>query len=194
MPRTREFDPDEALQAAMEVFWEKGWSATSVEDLVEATGVNRYGLYDVYESKRGLFLAALRRYRETVIAEAIAEVEQPGAGLAAIRTVVERIARRARTARFRKLGCFLCNTAEEVAPFDEDAAREVSAFQRRLTRAFTAAVATARADGDLPEDADPDTLGRYLAGLIQGASFLVRSPAPAKAVEDYVRVGLGVLA
>jgi len=192
LPRKREFDPEQALESAMGVFWEKGYTATSVEDLVEATGVNRYGLYDVYDSKRGLFLAALRRYRERVITEAIAELEQPGAGLEAIHAVFDRIVGRARTGRAR-YGCLLCNTAEEVAPFDDEVAQEVSIFQRRLARAFRSAIATARQAGDVAATTDPEEMGLYLAGLIQGASYLARSPAPARNVQDFVRVGLRVL-
>jgi TetR/AcrR family transcriptional repressor of nem operon len=192
MPRVREFDPEQALEAAMGVFWEKGYSATSVEDLVEATGVNRYGLYDVYESKHGLFLAALQHYRRTVISRAIFELERPGAGLDAIHAVFERILERVRSGE-GKLGCLLCNTAEEVAPLDMDAAREVSAFQRRLVKAFSGAVAVAQQRGDLATETDAAKLGRFLAGLIQGASYLARSPAGPRAVEDFVRVGLRVL-
>ena len=176
----------------MGAFWEKGYTATSVEDLVEATGVNRYGLYDVYDSKHGLFLAVLRRYRENVITAAIAELEQPGAGLDAIHTVFERLVQKARTDQGR-YGCLLCNAAEEVAPFDEEVAREVSVFQRRLARAFAKAVAAAGEAGEVASGTDAEEMGRYLAGLIQGASYLARSPAPTRNVQDFVRVGLRVL-
>lgn len=192
MPRPREFDPEQALEDAMHVFWQKGYSATSVEDLVEATGVNRYGLYDVFESKHGLFLAALGHYRRTVITAAIRELEQPGTGLGAIRAVFERIIERARSGA-AKYGCLLCNTAEEVAPFDKDSAREVSAYQRRLIRAFRRAVEVARQRGELPAGTAAAKVGGYLAGLIQGASYLARSPARAREIEDFVRVGLRIL-
>jgi TetR/AcrR family transcriptional repressor of nem operon len=173
----------------MGAFWEKGYSATSVEDLVTTTGVNRYGLYDVYGSKHGLFVAALEHYQRTVISRAIGELEQPGAGLAAIHAVFDRILGHVRSGK-GKHGCLLCNTAEEVAPFDADAARVVSAFQRRLARGFERAVDVARAEGDISSDAAPRELGRYLAGLIQGASYLARSPAGPRQIEDFVRVGL----
>lgn len=176
----------------MGVFWEKGWSATSVEDLVRATGVNRYGLYDVYGSKRGLFLAALRHYHRTVITEAIRELEEPAAGLEAIQAVFARIVGRARSGEGR-FGCLLCNSAEEVAPFDEDVAAEVAAYQQRLATNFASAVRVARAAGAVGGDLDPDETGRFLAGLIQGASYLIRSPASAGEVEDFVRVGLRIL-
>lgn len=192
MPRKREFDAEQALHDAMSVFWEKGYSATSIEDLVAATGVNRYGLYDVYDSKRELYLAALRRYDRTVITRAILELERPEAGLDAIHTVFNRILRRVRSGN-AKFGCLMCNAAEEVAPFDEDVARQVSTYQRRLAKAFGKAVANAQANGDVPRGVDSAPTGRYLAGLIQGVSYLARSQAGTRAIEDFVRVGLRVL-
>ena len=67
MPRSREFDVDETLERAMTLFWERGYEATSVQDLVERTGVNRSSLYSVYGDKQGVFLAVLDRYRDRVV-------------------------------------------------------------------------------------------------------------------------------
>ncbi len=64
MPRVKEFDPDQALDRAMELFWRKGYEATSVQDLVEHMGINRFSLYDTFGSKHELFMAALDRYSE----------------------------------------------------------------------------------------------------------------------------------
>lgn len=81
MSRVREFNPDEALTKAMGVFWQKGYANTSIDDLVNATGVNRYGLYGEFESKRGLFLACLDLYQDRVVEMAFGIVEQPSASL-----------------------------------------------------------------------------------------------------------------
>jgi len=191
--RTREFDPDRALDDAMGVFWKKGYGDTSVEDLVTATGVNRYGLYDVFESKRGLFLAALAHYRRTVIEQSLAELDRPGADLRAIHATFELLVGRARSGEAR-YGCLMCNAAEEVSPFDADVAREVASYQRRLVRAFRRVVETAQANGQVAKSLDAREAGHYLSGLIQGASFLARSPASVRAIEDYIRIGLRALA
>ena len=65
--RTKEFDPDEALGRAVEVFWSKGYEATSIKDLQEGMGIRRQSLYDTFGSKRELFLTVLRFYHENVI-------------------------------------------------------------------------------------------------------------------------------
>src|ERR1051326_3516607 len=64
MARHKEFDREEALQKAMEVFWERGYEATSIQDLVEQMGINRQSLYDTFGDKHALYLAALDHYRE----------------------------------------------------------------------------------------------------------------------------------
>jgi TetR/AcrR family transcriptional repressor of nem operon len=68
MARVREFDTEAAVEAAMQVFWCRGYEATSVQDLVDATGVGRGSLYAAFGSKEGLYLAALDRYREQLAA------------------------------------------------------------------------------------------------------------------------------
>ena len=60
--RTKDFEPDEVADAAMQVFWRRGYAATSVQDLVDGTGLGRGSLYNAFGSKQGLYEAALRRY------------------------------------------------------------------------------------------------------------------------------------
>src|SRR5215831_3253346 len=91
MPRPKAFDPDEALQKAMQVFWERGYAATSVEDLVQRMGINRFSLYSTFGGKHQLFVAALERYRETIVADLVGALEQSAAGRAAIRHFFTRL-------------------------------------------------------------------------------------------------------
>ena len=81
MARPKEFDPEDALDKAMQQFWAKGYHDTSIRDLVDRTGVNYYGLYAAFENKRGLFLAALDRYRDTITTEIIGELKRSGTSL-----------------------------------------------------------------------------------------------------------------
>jgi AcrR family transcriptional regulator len=84
MARPKTFDPSVALEQAMEVFWLKGYEATSMQDLVVAMGINRASLYATFEDKRQLFLAAIAHYDDTVVRPAIAPLEAPGAAKAEI--------------------------------------------------------------------------------------------------------------
>ena len=100
MARTPEFDHDQVLDAALQAFWEKGYEATSLNDLLEATGLARQSLYNTFGDKRGLFLASLRRYADVGVGR-LSEALEGGSVRAAIRGVLRGRAalRRARPVR-----------------------------------------------------------------------------------------------
>ncbi len=77
MPRTKEFDPDTALQRALELFWQRGYEATSMADLVAHLGVARAGVYATFGSKHALYLRALERYLEIKDPQIMRELSQP---------------------------------------------------------------------------------------------------------------------
>src|SRR6266566_9459401 len=86
MPRPREFEPEQVLDTAMRQFWERGYRATSVEDLVRATGVKPGSLYGAFKGgKRSLFLGSLRRYSKLVVPQKLGRLDSPGASLADVR-------------------------------------------------------------------------------------------------------------
>lgn len=92
MARTKEFDPDAALQAALELFWRRGYEATSMSDLVEHLGIGRASLYATFGSKHELYLKALDRYAELSDPKLLDELSQPGPVLPAVRALVRRFA------------------------------------------------------------------------------------------------------
>src|SRR3954464_14608505 len=118
MARTKEFDPEAALQSALELFWQRGFEATSMSDLVEHLGIGRASLYATFGTKHELYLKALDRYVETRDPLLLAELSQPGPALPAVRAVVRRFAAEASSNEERLNGCFVTNTAAELAPHD----------------------------------------------------------------------------
>ena len=135
MARPREFDPDAALDKAMRQFWAKGYHDTSIRDLVEKTGVNYYGLYEVFDSKHGLLLAALDRYRQTVtvaFGKVIGEAPPTRAGLLrAFDQIFDLL-----ETEDGQVGCMMCNAAIELAPHDDDVADRVRAHLKLLEGIF----------------------------------------------------------
>lgn len=192
MARTREFDPVLALDSAMKVFWRQGYYATSIEDLVEATGVSRYGLYSEYSNKRGLFLAALDHYRSSVIEELAGVLYQPEASLAVIRQFIRTLGNFAGQPSGR-MGCLLWNTASEVAPLDKGAASKVADFRSFLTAGFRAALANAAARGELPQDFGIEREADFLTGAVQTLSVMARSHTEPGVIENFVAVSLSTL-
>jgi TetR/AcrR family transcriptional regulator, transcriptional repressor for nem operon len=192
MARTREFDPAAALEAAMKVFWRQGYYATSIEDLVEATGVSRYGLYAVYDNKRGLFLAALDHYRATVVHNLTQVLCQPDASLDAITSYIGDLGAFA-TKPSGRLGCLLWNTASEVAPHDTRAARKVADFRAFQASGFEIAMTNAVAKGELARGLDTARHADFLAGVAQTLAVLARSRAEPRAIANFVDVSLATL-
>ncbi|WP_406278926.1 TetR/AcrR family transcriptional regulator [Embleya sp. NBC_00896] len=168
MARTKEFDPDAALQSALELFWERGYEATSMADLVARLGVARASIYATFGSKHDLYLAALDRYRDWRNPGLVEELSQPGPVLPAIRAIVERFARQSHEEPTRLHGCFMTNTAVELAAHDAGAARIVEQGWNEMETAFTAALIRARAQGELGPDRDPRALAQFLLVLMQG--------------------------
>jgi|SRR5690606_8665958 len=191
MARTKEFDPDAALQAAMELFWAKGYEATSVADLVEHLGIGRGSLYATFGDKHQLYPAALRRYQETQ-PPVVELLSQPGPVLPAVRALVERYAEEAACDTERR-GCMLVNAATERLPADRQVARVVEAGWDTLETALTAALIRARAQGELSPDKDPRALARFLLVVLQGIRVVGKGEASASRVRDAAAQAFAIL-
>src|SRR5256714_15658440 len=105
MARPKEFDRDEALQKAMEVFWSRGYEAASINDLVKHMGINRQSLYDTFGDKHALYLQALDRYREVEGRKMFELLEQPGSVKKSLRQLFEGTVEKALCDEQRR-GCF----------------------------------------------------------------------------------------
>lgn len=189
MARPRAYDPAATLKKSMMVFWERGYFNTSIDDIVAATGVSRYGLYDVYESKRGLFLAALDHYYETIFQTMLAPLETSEASVSEIRQYFDVLLHYAGKPG-GKIGCLMCNTASEVAPFDKDVAERVRKFRHSAGRAFRRALANAREKGELGAEVDPVKYADFLTGALQTVWLLARASAGRRAIGNHIEVAL----
>jgi TetR/AcrR family transcriptional repressor of nem operon len=137
MARPREFDIDEALDRAMNVFWAKGYEAASLQDLLEAMGIARGSLYKAFKDKHSIYLAALDRYDRTVVQAAVDMLSNPkaGDGVGRVRRFLE-APHDAVARRNDRRGCFLCNAAVDQAPADPTIRAQVIAMMKRLERAI----------------------------------------------------------
>ncbi|WP_086819860.1 TetR/AcrR family transcriptional regulator [Allokutzneria sp. NRRL B-24872] len=174
MGRTKEFDPDVALRAAMELFWRRGYEATSMQDLVDHLGIGRASIYATFGSKHELYLSALDRYCESMDGTALAALSKPGPALPAVREVMRSFAESALADEERK-GCMVTNTAVECLPRDRQAARRVDASHDAVETALTGALIRAQNQGELAEDRDPRAIARFLVTFLQGLQVIART-------------------
>jgi TetR/AcrR family transcriptional repressor of nem operon len=181
MPRVPRHTKDETLERALFHFWQHGYLNTSIDDLVQATGVQRYGLYQNFGRKHDLFLAALRRYQEVYVSHRLRDLEGETTGIDSIESVISNLVAFA-DSPLGRFGCLLCNTAVELGGRDKATDAEVDLYASRLRRAFKRAVTTAQGEHKLDPSADPDVLADFLAGVVIGACVYARTQAHKGAV------------
>ncbi|MFJ2957666.1 TetR/AcrR family transcriptional regulator [Streptomyces sp. NBC_00669] len=192
MARTKEFDPDAVLDRALDLFWRRGYEATSMADLVEALGIARASIYGTFGSKHDLYLAALARYQRARDDQVLEALSRPGPALPAVRALVTDFAEQAAGDDLRR-GCFVTNTAVELAPHDTAAARRVEVSWDALETALTSALLRARADGELAAGRDPRGLARMLLVLLQGIRVVGKAGGDAERARDAAAQALTLL-
>ena len=192
MGRPRSFDTDKALDEAMEVFWRHGYDGASLAMLTKAMGIKPPSLYAAFGSKEGLLKAALDRYaqrrsehmRFVLAGETAHDVAE---------RVLSSIAE-SHTDPANPPGCLLvqgglaCGAGSENIPFELAARRAQSEME--LRERFV----RAREDGDLPADADPVALARFLSTVASGMGVLASSGADREALREVARVSLRAFA
>jgi len=168
MGRPLEFDLDEALDGALEVFWSKGYEGASIADLTAAMGINRPSLYAAFGDKAALFQKAIARYTEGPAAYVKAALDEPSA-----RAVVERIlfgAANLLADPRRPRGCLLVQGALAGGQEAEGVRRTLASQRKRGEAALRNRFERARMANDMPANLVPADLARYLLAVIQGMS------------------------
>ncbi|MDX6392973.1 MAG: TetR/AcrR family transcriptional regulator, transcriptional repressor for nem operon [Streptosporangiaceae bacterium] len=168
MARPREFEPEQVLDSAMRQFWERGYRATSVDDLVRATGVKPGSLYGAFPGgKHALLMGSLARYSRLVVPQKLGALEEPGASVADVRAYFDGLVRDLLSPEGRQ-GCLLVNSAIEKAAEDDEVAAVVRGHLARLENCFTTALRTAVRSGEVPASVDPAGRARLLVATSQG--------------------------
>jgi TetR/AcrR family transcriptional repressor of nem operon len=192
MGRVRSFDVDDALDAALEVFWRQGFDGTPIHALCEAMDLQPGSVYAAFGSKRDLFVAAVRRYLETVSAEAVARVNGGSSGLQGLRDYFAHLVDGMVDGR-RRWGCLITNSLVEFAARDPELAGMFRVHLAQQQTNFAAALARAQADGELRPGAGPGSAGMLVA-LVQGMNVMAKSLPGRRALEAIVETTLAGIA
>ena len=192
MARQKEFNRDEVLHKAMEVFWSRGYQGASIQDLVQHMGINRQSIYDTFGDKHSLFLEALDRYREIQSRKVFEVLERPGSMKRNLRQLFEEAVARALSAEGRR-GCFVGNSMSELAGRCKETAtrtcNSVAAAEKILQRALE----RGREQGDLPRVRDTRAVARFLYSSLQGLLLMAKATRDRRLLNDVVKVTLSVL-
>jgi len=190
--RPREFELDQALRDAAEVFRSKGYHATSLDDLIEGTGLAKGSLYKAFHDKKSLFLGALDLYAHESRDRFRATLEAPGSPFQAIRNTLIGYVERVRTSS-GTAGCLMTNTAVELGDQDAEISLQVKDSFRRRTELFEAAVRRAQAAGEVDPARDPRGLAEFLELTVQGIRVLVKTSPDEASLTRAVDVAMGAL-
>jgi TetR/AcrR family transcriptional repressor of nem operon len=185
MARNIEFKQSDVLDAAMSVFWNRGYQATSMLDLEKATSLKPGSIYNSFKSKKGLFLAVIEHYREEIVGtriRALLNQDLPVYG----------IERFFRTTYIdfepdQLIGCLLTNTATELSNSDKEIQQSVAKGIAMIERAFYTRLLEAKENGDILADANINELALHLTSCYQGLCVigrLTRDNAQLKVIAD----------
>ncbi|MFE7506973.1 TetR/AcrR family transcriptional regulator [Promicromonospora sp. NPDC057488] len=152
MVRPRKFDRDTALQRAMRVFWQKGYAASSTDDLLESMGIGRQSLYNAFGDKRTLYLESLRTYQEATLEGHLSRLTEPSSALEGIRALLSGIA--VADDAERALGCFGVGAVEEFGATDDEVRALAAEVDRRLAARIADRVEAGKAAGELDRSMD----------------------------------------
>jgi TetR/AcrR family transcriptional regulator, transcriptional repressor for nem operon len=190
--RPKEFDVDEALAKAMEVFWAKGYDGASVCDLTAGMGVQKASLYGTFGDKRSLFVAALDRYQEAGCERVRERLESGASPRTAIREFFFCVAQEA-AADDAKKGCFCVNAAVELAPHDAAVAEQMRRHAERMESLLKKAIERGVAAGELSKSIEAGPAARFLYCVLLGLHVVGKTGPGEKKLKDIVRVALAVL-
>lgn len=140
MPRARTYDSETLALRTLTAFWEGGYHATSMDDLVRATGVSRHGIYKEFGGKKQMFLKSFDLYRQQIVSPAFERVERKTATIKDIAAYFEQQISLAEEHGLPGPGCLVANSATEVAPHDTDVQQKIDEHNSRLRRGFSAAI------------------------------------------------------
>jgi TetR/AcrR family transcriptional regulator, transcriptional repressor for nem operon len=192
MARPREFNEVTALEAAVECFWQHGYKATSVRDLADRMKISAPSLYNAYGDKHALFVQALEHYLDHSARALIKRLENSLPPKQAIRHFIENIIEDSVSDRKRR-GCFLINSALEVAPHDEEIGTFVADRFAEIEAFFYRSIKAAQAEGTVPRDRAATDLSRLLLGVLLGIRVLARSKPDRTLLEGVVRPAFALL-
>ncbi len=192
MARPRAFDERQALLGALDVFWVRGYNATSMNDLLDATQLSKSSLYASFGSKQALVVEAIRVYGDQLSDGLLAPLGKPDAGRAEIESVLLGAVAAAQTAHGQR-GCFVNNCMTEIAPHDPAVMHAAFEVMQGLENALTDAVGRGQQAATITRAEPARALARFLLNTLSGINLAAKSKPDRERLDDIVRVALRAL-
>lgn len=192
MARQREFDEQNVIETATNLFWKKGYNAVSTQDLIHAFGISRSSMYGAYKDKRNLFIVALKHYRETASQGMIDALNEKNAFKTTIAQLLNQIIKDTISDCDNK-GCFIVNTAIELAPHDNEILEIIQENRKNIISALKTSIERGIATGELTTDQNPESLANYFYNLINGLRVDAKVHKNKSNYKEIVEIAISVL-
>jgi TetR/AcrR family transcriptional regulator, transcriptional repressor for nem operon len=177
MARPRQFDEEKILAAVRDEFWKNGYTATSLDDLMRATGLGKGSIYAAFGDKRQLFLTALKVYADATLTNVRVALSSDRPAIERLRMLFERSDCAPRGNGCYR-GCFLANSTTELASIDKDVTALARGIYHAVEELVVEVVREAQGDGALSREIRAEDLGRLMLAIMQGEEFLQKSGMP----------------
>lgn len=181
MPRSKEYIKEKVLDAATQVFWEKGYRGTSMNDLVEATGLNKHSMYKEFGNKDGLFLACIEHYAKETTKDIFAILQQQPLGFHNIESYFHYIIDSASSSKYN--ACLLINTAIEKEVLSDEINDLTQKYLSLQEEAFYNCLEAAQRNGEIPKDKNIEMLAKYLMCFLEGINVMGKTGPTKKSLE-----------
>jgi TetR/AcrR family transcriptional regulator, copper-responsive repressor len=191
--RPRAYEPEVALQRALEAFWKRGYSGTTLDDLAAATGMNRPSLYAGFGDKRAIYVKALEHYWERGLRAMRGALSQERPLQAGLRSVYEGALSIYFSGDGRPRGCFAMGTATTEVVEDPQIRAVFMRGMRSIDHCFEERFRRARDDDELPPDADPETLAGLASAILSKLAIRARSGTPRAELWDFARKAVDLI-
>jgi len=192
MARAREFSEDQVLDAAMHLFWAKGYPGTSIQNIVDATGLQPPSIYNAYGNKRGLFTVVLARYSQQVMAPWVKTIQDAPTARSAIERLLKAIVKQ----HFDPAtpgGCLVGLAAQERQLHDTETQGAVAKEFRKLDDAICARLTKGKSDGEFSGDLDPRGTSTAIVSICAGLLTLGRGNYSKHALQRATRAVASLL-
>jgi len=192
MARSKAFNEEEVLDKAVAVFWTKGYEATSMQDLVEAMGIQRGSLYATFGSKQQLFLQSLERYGKVVVKQFLDILESKASAIESIELFFAQLVEHLLTAGPLR-SCLVTNSAIERGLRDEATKQQVLHLLNALEMGFYKTLERAQKNGELSTELDLNKLANFLTSNMQGLLVMGKVCSERSVLEGINQVTLSII-
>jgi TetR/AcrR family transcriptional repressor of nem operon len=192
MARPREFNEEDVIDKAVKVFWAKGYEATSIQNLVDAMGIQRGSLYATFGGKQPLFLKSLKRYSVTIVSKLLEILESKSSAVESIELFFSQLVEHLLIAGELR-SCLVTNSAIERGLRDEETKQLVLQLLNGLEDGFHNTLLRAKMNGELTTELDLKVVANYLTSSMQGLLVVGKVCSERSVLEGINQVTLSVL-